>query len=210
MNQQEEYIKAHSSPLSETLRWIERQTHLRSHYPRMLSGGDVGRLLETFSRMLAPRRILELGSFTGYATLCLAAGLAPGGVIDTVEGNDELEDILREAFSRSGMEGRINLILGDALKVIPTLEGPYDLVYIDANKREYPEYLRLLRGKVPPGGYIIADNVLWDGKVWADGGASDPQTRGLTAFNEAVAADEGLDNFILPLRDGLNIIRVKG
>lgn len=216
MNDLEKYIIAHSSPRGEALEWIERQTHLRTKFAHMLAGFEAGRLLETFSRMLRPHRILELGTFTGYSSVCLAAGLPEGGRLDAVEINDELEDVIREGYRRAGIEDRTRLLIGDCKAVIPTLDEVYDLVYIDANKREYPEYLALLMGdtpggaspKVRQGSWIIADNVLWDGKIYGEHPKGDPQSRGIIAFNEAVAADGRLENFILPLRDGLNIARV--
>lgn len=216
MNDLEKYIIAHSSPRDGALEWIERQTHLRTKFPHMLAGFAAGKLLESFSMMLRPRRILELGTFTGYSSICLAAGLAEGGRLDTVEINDELEDLIREGYRRAGTDSCTRLIIGDCKEVIPSLDEVYDLVYIDANKREYPEYLALLMGDMPSGAsakvrsgsWIIADNVLWDGKVLGDSPKQDPQSRGIMAFNEAVAADPRLVNFILPFRDGLNIARV--
>ena len=216
MNELEKYLIAHSTPQKEALEWIERQTHLRTKFAHMLAGFEAGRLLETFSLMLRPRRILEIGTFTGYSSVCLAAGLPEEGRLDAVEINDELEDVIREGYRRAGIENRTRLIIGDCKAVIPTLDEVYDLVYIDANKREYPEYLALLMGdspegvapKVRKGSWILADNVLWDGKVLGDSPKQDPQSRGIQAFNEAVAADPRLENFILPLRDGINIIKV--
>ena len=216
MDETGKYIAAHSSPQKEALEWIERQTHLRTKFAHMLAGFEMGNLLETFSRMARPRRILELGTFTGYSSVCLAAGLPDDGRLDAVEINDELEDIILEGYRRAGIESKVRLMIGDCKEVIPTLEEVYDLVYIDANKREYPEYLALLMGdapegaapKVRKGSWIIADNVLWDGKVLGDSPKQDPQSRGIQAFNDAVAADGRLENFILPLRDGLNIARV--
>lgn len=205
ITESEKYISQHSSPISDTLAWLKRQTHLRTNYSRMLSGPEAGRLLETFSRMMQPSRILELGTFTGYSSICLASGLAPGGRLDTIEINDELEDLIREGFARAGLEGSIRLIFGDARAIIPTLDEIYDLVYIDAAKKEYCEYLHLLRDKVRRGGYIIADNVLWDGKVWSS--ERDIQTQSIRAFNDEVIADEAFESFILPVRDGLNILR---
>ena len=216
MNELEKYLIAHSTPPKEALEWIERQTHLRTKFAHMLAGFEAGRLLETFSLMLRPRRILEIGTFTGYSSVCLAAGLPEEGRLDAVEINDELEDVIREGYRRAGIEDRARLIIGDCKAVIPTLDEVYDLVYIDANKREYPEYLALLMGdspegaapKVRKGSWILADNVLWDGKVLGDSPKQDPQSRGIQAFNDAVAADPRLENFILPLRDGINIIKV--
>lgn len=216
MNELEKYLITHSTPQKEALEWIERQTHLRTKFAHMLAGFEAGRLLETFSLMLRPRRILEIGTFTGYSSVCLAAGLPEEGRLDAVEINDELEDVIREGYRRAGIEDRARLVIGDCKAVIPILDEVYDLVYIDANKREYPEYLALLMGdspegaapKVRSGSWILADNVLWDGKVLGDSPKQDPQSRGIQAFNEAVAADPRLENFILPLRDGINIIKV--
>ena len=216
MNELEKYLITHSAPQKEALEWIERQTHLRTKFAHMLAGFEAGRLLETFSLMLRPQRILEIGTFTGYSSVCLAAGLPEEGRLDAVEINDELEDVIREGYRRAGIEDRARLIIGDCKAVIPTLDEVYDLVYIDANKREYPEYLALLMGdspegaapKVRSGSWILADNVLWDGKVLGDSPKQDPQSRGIQAFNEAVASDPRLENFILPLRDGINIIKV--
>ena len=216
MNELEKYLITHSAPQKEALEWIERQTHLRTKFAHMLAGFEAGRLLETFSLMLRPRRILEIGTFTGYSSVCLAAGLPEEGRLDAVEINDELEDVIREGYRRAGIENRTRLIIGDCKAVIPTLDEVYDLVYLDANKREYPEYLALLMGdspegaapKVRSGSWILADNVLWDGKVLGDSPKQDPQSRGIQAFNEAVAADPRLENFILTLRDGINIIKV--
>lgn len=208
MDQQEQYILRYSSPCSEALDWLERQTHLRTRHARMLSGPVVGALLRHFSMMIAPMHILEIGTFTGYSSICLAEGLRPGGRLDALEVNDELEDLIREAYRRSGMEERINLHIGDAKELIPTLDCSYDLVYIDANKREYVEYLDLVMEKVHPGSCIIADNVLWDGKVYDGHPLDDAQTHGIIEFNRAVVEDPRLENYILPLRDGLNVIRV--
>ena len=180
-----------------------RATHLRTNRARMLSGRDVGGLLSAISRMMRPQHILELGVFTGFSTVCLAEGLAPDGRIDAIEINDELEDVIREGYERAGIIGKVNLLLGNALEIVPTLTETYDLVYIDANKRFYPQFWELVIDKVRPGGVIIADNTLWDGKVTED--AHDPQSRGILAFNDAVKADLRADCVMLPLRDGLTI-----
>lgn len=208
MTELEKYIDSHSSPLPEALEWVERQTHLRTNYPRMLAGVEVGRLLQVVVRMLRPQRILELGTFTGYSSICMASSLPEGGRLDAIEINDEMEDIIREGYERAGVTERINLMIGDSKEIILTLpEEAYDMVYIDANKREYAEYLELVLPRVRKGGFIIADNVLWDGKVCGDHPKGDVQTQGIVAFNDAVAADPHLFNFILPLRDGWNIIQ---
>ena len=200
----EEYCHSHSSlPASDALDWIERATHLRTNRARMLSGRDVGGLLSAISRMMRPQHILELGVFTGFSTVCLAEGLAPEGIIDAIEINDELEDVIREGYDRAGIAPSVNLHLGDALEIVPSLEATYDLVYLDANKRFYPEFWELIIDKVRSGGVIIADNTLWDGKVTED--AHDPQSRGILAFNDAVKADSRAACVMLPLRDGLTV-----
>jgi predicted O-methyltransferase YrrM len=206
---EKDYLRSHSSPMSEALQWLERETHIRTNHARMLSGHELGSLLSLVSKLARPACILELGVFTGFSTICLAEGLAEGGTIHAVEINDELEDLIREGYRRAGIENRVKLHFGDAKQIVPQIEGPFDLVYIDANKREYPEYYRLVFDKVVPGGLILADNVLWDGKVLQDPMPEDAQTRGIATFNDLVAADERVENFILPVRDGLNVIRKK-
>jgi caffeoyl-CoA O-methyltransferase len=153
------------------------------------------------------RRILEIGTFTGYSATCLAYGLPSDGHIDTLEINDELEDLIREGWSRAGVADRITLHIGDARATLSTLEGPYDLVYMDANKREYVDYYNLVIGLVRPGGLILADDVLWDGKLWQDPVPQDRQTQGIVAFNDLVVADKRVESVLLPIRDGLNVIR---
>lgn len=207
------YIDKYSSTLSteksEALKWLTRETNLRTNHARMLSGDYQGRFLAMISSIISPRRILELGAFTGYSTICLSQGLSQGGVIDTVEVNDELEDLITEAYEMAGIKDAVNLHLGDAKEIIPTLEYEYDLVYIDANKREYPLYFELSLPKVRKSGVIIADNVLWDGKVFSEYIYKDAQTQGILRFNEIVASDPRVDNIIIPIRDGMNLIRVK-
>ncbi|MBQ2242685.1 MAG: class I SAM-dependent methyltransferase [Bacteroidales bacterium] len=198
--------------LNSALEWVERQTHLCTKQARMLSNGDQGCLLQAFSLMVKPLHILELGAFTGYSTICLSRGLQKGGSIDTIEVYDELEDIIRGGFRRAGLidvagrEDIAHLHIGDAKKIIPTLDKMYDIVYIDANKREYKEYYDLVFDKIRPGGYILADNVLWSGKVLLDNPPKDAQTQSIIAFNKMVAADPRVENTILPIRDGINVI----
>ena len=205
----EKYLREHSSPQSEALEWIEKQTNIRTNYPRMLSGAVQGRLLTILAEISNARKVLEIGTFTGYSATCLAYGLPEEGHIDTLEINDELEDLIREGWSKAGVEGKITLHIGDARKTIATLEGPYDLVYIDANKREYSDYYDLVFDLVRPGGLILADDVLWDGKLWQDPLPQDKQTLGIAAFNDKVMADPRVESVLLPIRDGLNVIRKK-
>lgn len=204
------YITEHSSPQTEALAWIQKQTNIRTNHARMLSGAVQGRFLTMLTEMIRPHDILEIGTFTGYSAVCLASGLEKGGHLDTLEINDELEDLILEGFEKAGLSERITLHIGDAKETLESLAGhSYDLVFIDANKREYCEYYRLVFDMVRPGGYILADNVLWDGKVYQDPMPQDRQTLGIAAFNDMIKADPRVESVILPVRDGLNIIRKK-
>lgn len=205
----EDYINGHIDPEPEALRQLYRYTHRCCLYPRMCSGHYQGRLLKMLTAMVAPRRVLELGTFTGYSALAIAEGLPPQSVIDTVEIDDERRDELLRLFGQSPYADRIRLHIGDALQVLDGLDGPWDMVFIDANKRHYLQYLEAVLPKVPVGGFILADNTLWDMKVTdADAAAhADAQTRAIAAFNDAVAADLRLEKVILPVRDGLTIMR---
>ena len=205
----EEYILAHISPEGEMLRRLNRETHLYHLRPRMCSGHLQGRLLKMFVRMIAPKAILELGTFTGYSALCLAEGIAPDGVVHTIEIDDELEDFIRAHFDASEYGSRIVLHIGDAEQIIPTLDTRFDLVFIDANKRDYVAYYEMAMQVLNPGGFIIADNTLWDGKVVTCTEKIDAQTAGILAFNDHVAADDRVEVVIIPLRDGLTIIHNK-
>ena len=208
-SREEQYVAEHSSPQSEALEWIQKQTHIRTNYPRMLTGAVQGRFLTMLARISGAERVLEIGTFTGYSSTCFAYGIKEGGMVDTLEINDELEDLIREGWERAGVRDRITLHIGDATETLRTLSGPYDIVYMDANKREYCDYYDLIFDLVRPGGLILADDVLWDGKLWQDPMPSDKQTLGIAAFNDMVAADSRVESVILPLRDGLNIIRKK-
>lgn len=205
----DEYIEQHIDAEPPHLHALYRQTHLTRLYPRMCSGHAQGRMLAMLSKMIAPSRVLELGTFSGYSALCIAEGLAPGGELHTVEIDDEAEDSLRELFATAPGGDRVTLHIGDALEVVPGLGGDWDLVFIDANKRHYCDYYRMLFPMVRPGGYIIADNTLWDGKVVAETESPDPQTAGIIEFNNLIANDDSVEKVILPIRDGMTIIRKK-
>ena len=207
----EEYIEAHTSPENAVLARITHETNLHILNPHMLSGQVQGRLLSFMSKMIRPKRILELGTFTGYSALCLAEGLADDGELITIEHNDELEETIRENLALSPLGKKIKLIIGDAKEVssFKFQVSSFDLVFIDADKREYCEYLDLVYPLVKQGGWIIADNTLWDGHVIDSAYDKEKQTLGLRAFNDQVAADSRLEQVILPIRDGLTIIRKK-
>ncbi len=206
------YIQTHATAQSEALNWVEKQTHVRTNHARMLSGSIQGQLMRMIVQISGAKNILELGTFTGYSAICLASALPQDGHLDTLELNDELEDLILEGFERAGLEDRISLHIGDCKDSIRKLgaEGRcYDIVYIDANKREYCEYYELVFDMVRPGGLILADNVLWDGKVCQNPLPQDKQTLGIAAFNDMVSADPRVESVIIPLRDGLNLIRKK-
>ena len=208
----EEYISAHSTPETEVLESITRDTHVHILNPHMLSGHVQGRVLSMISHMIRPKHILELGTFTGYSALCLAEGLAEGGELTTIEHNDELEETIRRNLERSPLGGRIRLIIGDAAEVISRQMSDgssrmYDLVFIDADKREYCAYIDAVYPLVEVGGFILADNTLWDGHIIDPAYDKDKQTLGLRAFNDKIKEDDRFEQVILPLRDGLTIIR---
>ena len=206
----EDYILKHIDAEGDDLRRLNRETHLYHLRPRMCSGHLQGRMLKMMVRMIRPQHILELGTFTGYSALCLAEGLADDSCrLDTIEIDDELEDFIRAHFDASPLAPRINLHIGDARDVLPTIEGDFDLVFIDANKREYCQYYEMVFPRVVSGGFIIADNTLWDGKVVDWGKKLDAQTEGILRFNDMIAADDRVEKVILPVRDGLTIIYKK-
>lgn len=202
----EEYILQHIDKESEELATLNRETHLYHLRPRMCSGHLQGRLLKMLVRMIRPKTILELGTFTGYSAISLAEGLEDGGELHTIEIDDELEDFIREHFEKSEYSNRLNLHIGDAQQIIPQLGKKFDLVFIDANKRHYCEYYNLVLDYLNPGGFIIADNTLWDGKVVDYGTKLDAQTEGILKFNDMVATDPRVEKVILPIRDGLTLI----
>ena len=250
------YLASHSSLPSEALEWLEKQTNIRTNYPQMLSGSVQGQLLKMLVEISGAKRVLEIGSFTGYSAICLASGLPADGHLDALEINDELEDLMREAWSRAGLSDKITLHLGDAISILndisflapvrvggketmaahghvnggtagaagggmersgsfsaPYPDGSenrsYDLVFIDANKRQYDEYFELVLPLLRPGGLIVADDVLWDGKVYTEPVPHDAQTEALLAFNDKMANDPRVEVVVLPLRDGISLIRKK-
>ncbi len=205
------YILDHTTPEAELLSELDHQTHLRVVQPRMLSGHIQGRLLTMLTQMMRPKRVLEIGTFTGYSALCIAAGLERSAQLHTIEVDDELEEISSSFFARSEHSSKIFAHIGSALEVTPQLGGVFDLVFMDGDKREYPQYLDMLLdgGYVKSGSIIIADNILWSGKVVEPLHRNDRHTAALLAFNRQVVEDPRLECVILPLRDGLNIIRVK-
>ena len=211
MNEQlNDYILNHIDAEPEHLYRLERDTHLRLLYSRMCSGHLQGRLLKMLVRMAKPERILELGTFSGYSAQCLAEGLlSDDAQVHTIEIEDELEDFLRQHFADSPVGHRIHLHIGDACQILPQLNLMFDLVFIDANKRHYPQYYELVLPWLNPGGFIIADNTLWDGKVAEPHAKIDPQTEGILSFNQMVAADPRVEKVIIPVRDGLTIIYKK-
>ncbi len=215
MDPLERYIHELSSPEEALLHELDRQTNLRIMHPRMISGHIQGRLLRMIVQMLRPQSVLEIGTFTGYSALSMAAGLGEGATIDTIEVDDELEPMAQEFFDRAEFGHKINLHIGSALEIAPTLGKQFDLVFIDGDKREYPAYYRMLMGDdggeplVHSGSILLADNILWYGKVVEKVAHNDNQTQGIMEFNRMVRDDDRVESFILPLRDGLNMIRVK-
>lgn len=205
----EEYILAHTTPESPQRSHLSREAHVRLLRARMLSGHLQGNLLQMICRMLRAQQVLEIGTYTGYAAHCLAEALEGDGEVHTIESDDEMEDFIREFLADAPYRGRIHLHLGDALELIPRLvqQHSFDLVYMDANKRQYIDYYELLIPYLPSGAIVLADNTLWDGKVIEDPLPTDSQTQAILAFNDWVQRDPRVENLILPLRDGLSIIR---
>ena len=202
----DQYLQNFSSPEDPVLAELARYTYLNEVHPRMLSGHILGNFLSLFSQLISPGRILEIGTYTGYSAICLARGLKPGGKLTTIEINDELKTIALKYFEKAGVRDQIELINGNALKVIPSLHENFDLVFMDAHKDDYPKYYLLLIDKLAPGAYIIVDNVLWGGKV-LDENQSDPTTKAIHEFNLMVTNDDRVENLLLPLRDGIMIIK---
>lgn len=205
----EYFVENNSSVESEVLQKLNRETHLKILQPRMLSGHVQGRVLSMLSKMIKPKQILEIGTYTGYSAICLAEGLAPDGKLITIDINEELETFATSFFKEARLENKIEMHVGDATKIIPTLNKSFDLVFIDADKTNYSLYYDLVFDKIPAGGYLIADNVLWSGKVVTDEAKTDPDTKALVEFCNKIQADHRVENVLFPVRDGLMVIRKK-
>jgi len=205
----EKYALSHTSIEMPVLAKLSRATHLRTHVPQMLSGHLQGTFLQMISKMINPKHILEIGTFTGYSAICLAQGLQPDGKLFTIDCNPEMEDFASPYFEEAGLKDKIEMIIGDASEIIKSLDGPFDLVFIDADKENYLEYFKLIFPKVVPGGYILADNTLWYGSVLNPNAENDRETAGIVRFNNFIQQFEGVENILLPLRDGIMIARKK-
>ncbi len=206
----EAYVLEHSSQESEVLKQLNRETHARVLQPRMLSGHLLGRFLAFMSRMIKPKRVLELGTYTGYSAICLAEGLSPEGKIDTIDHNPELEDFAAKYFEQAGIRDKVNQHVGEALEIIPRLEGPYDLVFMDADKTNYQRYFDMIYPKMPNGAVLLADNVLWSGKVIDETHQDDEETLGIIRFNEYIKGHPGVRHVLLPVRDGVMLVEKTG
>ncbi|KYG84914.1 methyltransferase [Roseivirga seohaensis] len=205
----QKYVEAHTDPESELLMDLNRETHAKVMMPRMLSGHLQGRALSMISHMIKPSRILEIGTYTGYSALCMAEGLAEGGKLITLDKNEELEEMVRGYFEKAGYTNTIDFRIGNAIELIPEIEGPFDLVFIDADKANYYNYFKLVFEKVRSGGFIIADNVLWSGKVVQTEKKIDKDTQAILDFNRLTHEDDRVENVLLPIRDGLMVLRKK-
>ncbi|MBL7889139.1 MAG: O-methyltransferase [Bacteroidia bacterium] len=205
----EQYALAHSQQENSVLSKLNRETHAKVMQPRMLSGHMQGNFLTMVSKMLSPDRILEIGTYTGYSAICLAQGLSDSGKLFTIDVNEELEGMVKKYIKEAALEDKINVLIGDAMNIIPSLKEQFDIVFIDADKKNYSNYYDLVFDKVRSGGYIIADNVLWSGKVLDLQKNKDTDTLLIDAFNKKVHQDERVEHMLLPLRDGLMIARKK-
>lgn len=205
----EQYILSHTDQEPEVLKELYRDTHVHIYHPRMLSGHLQGRVLKMICEMICPENILEIGTYTGYSAICFAEGLKGNGKVHTIEINDELEEFTKKYVYKSGLQDRIELYYGDAIEIVPGLEMKFDLVFIDGDKKQYSKYYQIAFEKVKSGGYIIADNVLWDGKVVEEEAEKDEQTMAITEFNNLVQNDPRVENVIFPIRDGMMVIRKK-
>ena len=202
-----QYIEEHSTPQDNVLEELYRYTFLNAVNPRMIAGPVQGKFLEMISRMIKPEKILEIGTYTGYSAICLAKGLRQGGKLITIEVNDELRNLCMYYFQKAGVSEKIELINGDAVQILPNLTESFDLIYIDGDKKQYPELYPLVKELLKPDGYLLADNVLWDGKIIENKRNTDKSTKGIREFNKMVTNDPEVENLLLPVRDGLMIIR---
>ena len=205
----EQYALTHTQAEPEILAKLNRETWLKVLQPRMLSGHMQGRFLSLMSHLIKPKRILEIGTYTGYSAICMAEGLAQDGKLHTIDINEELETMVRQYIEKAGLSDKIEMHVGNAMEIIPELNEKWDLVFIDADKENYLNYFNLIIDKVRPGGLIIADNVLWSGKILHAAAPNDEETSALQAFNKAVSADNRVESQLLPIRDGLMLLRKK-
>ncbi|MEO8087695.1 MAG: O-methyltransferase [Bacteroidota bacterium] len=204
-----EYAESHTTAESSALKDLNRETHSKILMPRMLSGHLQGRVLAMFSQMLKPKRILEIGTYTGYSAICLSEGLAADGLLHTIDINEELTPMVKKYFALAGVERKIKMHTGDAVQIIPGLDETFDLVFIDADKKNYSVYFDLVISKVRKGGIIIADNVLWSGKILEAVSGMDSDTKAIAEFNHKIQSDNRVENVLLPIRDGLMVMHVK-
>lgn len=205
----QDYVNNHSAEEPELLAQLNRETHDKKMYPRMLSGHLQGRVLAMITHMIKPKVVLEIGTYTGYSAICMTEGLAENGKIITLEVNEEHEEICKRYFEKAGVANIIDLLIGNAVEIIPQLEDTLDMVFIDADKKNYSNYFNLVIEKVRPGGFIIADNVLWSGKVIERTPKTDPETQAILDFNRLVQENDQVENVLFPIRDGLMILRKK-
>lgn len=203
----DEYSTEHTQSESQLLSELNRETHVKMLIPRMLSGHMQGRIISAISHMMRPKHILEIGTYTGYSALCFAEGLAENGKITTLDVNEELAPMAEKYFSKSKYANQIDFKIGNAVEVIPTLDGPFDLVFIDADKENYANYFDLVIDKVPSGGFILADNVLWSGNILKAKADMDKSTLALDDFNKKVHLDPRVENVLFPIRDGIMVLR---
>ena len=209
-NKIEDYITAHTSAEPELLQKLNRETHVKVLFPRMMSGHLQGKFLQMISWMIRPERALEIGTYTGYSAICLADGLKEHGLVHTIEINPELEDFIMNYLEKAGLSDKVKLHIGNALDIIPELNESFDLVFIDADKENYLNYYNLIFDKVRKGGFILADNALWNGKVVESKKRPDKETEGIIKFNDFVQNDDRVENVLLPVRDGIMIVRKIG
>lgn len=203
----EKYVETHTTPEPGILQKLSRETHAKVLMPQMISGHLQGRFLKMLSCMISPKQILEIGTFTGYSSICLSEGLKEGGMVHTIDINEELSDLVKRYLKESGAEKKVKIYIGNALEIIPTIDKTFDLVFIDADKKNYKNYYNLVFNKVRKGGFIIADNVLWSGKVIEPLATNDYETKGIMEYNDMVMQDKRVENVMVPIRDGVLVSR---